>query len=777
MFPGPGREMFERYSHLVIHHPYGVVLSVLLVVVALCLRLPDLQVTTDLRVFFSEDNPQLQAFEATETTYGQQDNILFYLAPRQGDVFTPSLLTLVHELTELAWQFPYSRRVSSLSNHQYTYAEGDHLITEDLVSGPIPGPVEELDRIRTIALSEISLVGNLLARDGRATAINVLLTLPADNQAANEEVTHHARRVAAELRQRYPDVEILISGSAAANVELGEAVEQDLRQLVVVSYLVIVVGLLLLLRSLGATIITVLLISFSILSAMGVYAWLGRTLTPVAGFVPSIVMTIAVADSVHILVSYFFTRNQGGDRIAAVREALRINAMPVFITSLTTIIGVLMLNFSDSPPYRDLGNMVAIGVFFAYLFSMLLIPALLMILPVGQRKNHQPMKQSIDRFADWVIGHRHRLLYGIGFVVALFTAFIGNNRLTERWHDYFDHTFPERQAIEAINARLSGVHALRYSVDTGRQDGINDPAYLVALDQFVQWYRQQEEVAYVAAISDTLKRLNKSMHGDDPDRYHLPESPELTAQYLLFYELSLPLGLGLENVISQGRSATQMVVVVHKTHSEKLLELDRRARAWAQENIPQLGVEEATGLDMVFAHINHRNIRGLLQGTALALVLISLVLIAVLRSLRLGLISMLPNLAPAALAYGTWGLLVGEIDLSASVVITMTLGIVVDDTVHFLSKYLRARREKNLDAPEGIRYAFHTVGVALTITTVVLVSGFLVLTLSHFSPTSTTGTLLAITLAFALLIDFLLLPPLLMRVDHANADKQSMLLK
>ncbi|MFW2372156.1 MAG: efflux RND transporter permease subunit [Gammaproteobacteria bacterium] len=760
--------MFERYAQFVINRPYWVLLTVFILVLLLAARLPQLTVTSDMRVFFSDDNPQLQAFELTEASYGRQDNVFVYIAPRQGDIFIKEILTLVHELTELGWQFPYSRRVNSLSNYQHTYAESDTVTTEYLYESPDSLTEKSIADIKAIALNEIDLVDNLVAKDGRATAINILLNLPDDNQAANDIVTHHARAIVEGFSQHYPDVELRITGSAPANTALGEAVQQDLRQLVITSYIIIIVGLLFLIRSYTGTFITLLVISFSIIGAMGIYAWLGRVLTPVAGFVPSIVMTIAVADSVHILVSYFFEYGQGKSKQGAVHEALRINVMPIFITTITTIIGVLMLNFSDSPPYRDLGNMVAIGVAFAFVFTLLLMPALLMILPTRRVEKRQLYKHRINRFADWVIHHRKRLLIGVGLSAAMFTLFISQNVLTERWHDYFDLSFNERQAIEAINQNLTGVHAFRYSIDTNKDDGINDPAYLQDLDRFTQWYRQQQGVAYVTSITDTLKRLNKNMHDDDPAWHRLPDQRDLTAQYLLLYELSLPFGLGLDNIINQRRSATQLVVLLNKTHSEKLLEIDRQARAWAAIYTPELIVEEATGLDMVFANINHRNIRSLLQGTVLALVIISLVLIGVLRSIQLGLISMLPNLAPAALAYGTWGLLVGEIDLSASVVITMTLGIVVDDTVHFMMKYLRARREKSLDAREGIRYAFNTVGVALTITTVVLVSGFFVLTFSHFSPTSTTGALLAITLSFALLVDFLLLPPLLMAVDKGD---------
>jgi predicted RND superfamily exporter protein len=302
-------------------------------------------------------------------------------------------------------------------------------------------------------------------------------------------------------------------------------------------------------------------------------------------------------------------------------------------------------------------------------------------------------------------------------------------------------------------------------LDTEVDQGINDPAYLAAVDRFAEWYREQPGVSHVTKITDVIKRLNMNMHGDDPEWYRLPQSRELAAQYLLLYELSLPQGLGLENSINVSRSATQFIVAIEKTDSEQLITLDRKAKAWLRAHAPEIRLAEGTGLDMVFAHINHRNIRSLLAGVALALVLISLLLIVALRSVKLGLMSLVTNLAPAGLAYGTWGLFVGWIDLSASVVMCMSLGIVVDDTVHFLSKYLRARREQRLSAAEGMRYAFNTVGVALCITSAVLVAGFLVLGASHFSPTWTTGILIAVTLSYALVIDFLFLPPLLLALD------------
>ena len=152
---------------------------------------------------------------------------------------------------------------------------------------------------------------------------------------------------------------------------------------------------------------------------------------------------------------------------------------------------------------------------------------------------------------------------------------------------------------------------------------------------------------------------------------------------------------------------------------------------------------------------------------------LSFLMIFALRSLKLGLISFLPNLLPAVVAFGVWGVLNGVVNLGLSVVVGMTLGIVVDDSIHFLSKYRRARREKNLGTEDAIKYAFSSVGRALVVTTVILVIGFLVLSTSAFEMNSSMGLLTAITILLALIIDFFMLPPLLLWLDRDKDDSAS----
>jgi len=291
---------------------------------------------------------------------------------------------------------------------------------------------------------------------------------------------------------------------------------------------------------------------------------------------------------------------------------------------------------------------------------------------------------------------------------------------------------------------------------------------LKKVDQFADWYRQQPETKHVNVITDTFKRLNKNMHGDDPAYYKLPEERDLAAQYLLLYEMSLPYGLDLNNQVNVDKSATRISITLGTLSTKNILELELRAEAWLKENAPEMLTTGASP-SVMFAHIGERNIRSMLTGTVVALILISMILMVALRSVKMGLISLVPNLIPAAIAFGVWGLFVGEVGLALSVVVTMTLGIVVDDTVHFISKYLRAQRENNLNSQDAVRYAFANVGVALWVTSLLLIAGFLVLTLSAFELNSGMGLLTAITIGVALAVDFLFLPTLLMKLEGKKA--------
>jgi len=717
--------------------------------------------STNYRVFFSPQNPQLQAFESLQRIYIREDNLSIVVRPHDGDVFRPDLLRAVQALTAEAWQVPYATRVDSITNFQNSTADGDDLAVRDLVPAGSPLDTADLARIRAAALAEPLLRDRLIAPDGRTLSVNITVTLPLQSESEVPDAMARARALVDGFQQAHPEVRVALTGSVALNHAFSESAEGDIATLVPLMYLVLLLVMGLLLRSFAGTLATLAVIGLSAVTAMGLTGWLGIMLTPPSVTAPTIILTLAIADSIHILVTMLQLMRRGADQRTALVESLKVNFEPVFLTSLTTLIGFLSLNFSDAPPFRDLGNITAIGVAAAWVYSIAFLPALMAILPVRVKQRPIGYSSAMDRLAGLVVGRRRAVLAGMGLVVVGLVAQVPRIELNDQFVNYFDESIRFRRDTDFAMQHLSGIYQAQWSLPAPGPGGISDPDYLARVEAFATWLRARDSVVHVQTLTDIVKRLNRNMHGDDPDWYRLPGERELAAQYLLLFEMSLPYGLDLNNQVNVDKSATRIVATLENITTNELRELDGEAAAWLRDNLPSAAGTTASGPFVMFAYIAQRNIEGMLTGTFVAFVLISATLMLALRSARLGLISLVPNLVPAFMAFGVWSLLVGKIGLASSVVTATSLGIVVDATVHFLSKYQRARRAGD-DPEAAVRYAFSTVGTALWVTTAVLIAGFAVLSLSSFEINAAMGQLTAITLFMGIVADFLLLPTLLL---------------
>ncbi len=754
----------DRYIDAVLRRRWPTVLLALVVMLAVASGASLLGFSNDHRDLFSEDNPQLAAFDALENTYSKSTVALIAVAPREGSVFTREALAAIEELTEEAWQTPRSIRVNSLTNHNHSEAEGDDLLVAPLVEDARVLNDADIARIRRIALETPELAGRLVSRDGRVGALAITFALPDDSEGALVEVTDGVSAMLDEARARHPDIRYYITGDIPLSRAVADAARNDIKTLFPLIFLVILVMTALLLRSAVATLAIIATLLFTVGTTMGFAGWIGTVMTPVDGAVPAIVITLAVAHSIHIATSALSALSLGMDRREAVAESLRANALPVFLSAVTTAIGFLSLNTSDSPPFRTLGNLTAFGVLCTFVYSMTLLPALLAILPLRARPGGGRSSAFFDRFGAFVVARRTPLLVSTALLAAVLAVGVGRIEFTENWTRYFDESYEFRRDTDFVIANLTGLETWEYSLSAGREDGIADPDYLRKVDAFAGWLRKQSEVSHVQAFPDIMKRLNRNMHGDDPAYYRLPDTPEQAAQYLLLFEFSLPAGSDLNDRIDVAKSATRLTATARGSISAKDQRgLDARAQAWLRTNAPQLATE-ATGISMVTAHLSQRNINGLLIGMAIAMGLISLILLWVFKSVRLGLISLVPNFLPLIMGFGVWGYFVGSTGLGASVTAVFAFGIIVDDTIHFLSQYRRSRSE-GLAAPEAVRATFRTVGRALWTTTAAVALGFLVLVGSGFESSWTLGAMTSITVVFALLADFLLLPPLLMALD------------
>lgn len=569
--------MKERYTQWILQHRLVVIVLALIAVAVMASGVRNLYFTTDYRVFFSKENPQLKAFEALQDTYSKNDNILFVIAPKNKQVFARETLAMLEELTDAAWQIPYSNRVDSITNFQHTRAEGDDLVVEDLVTDAGRLSDEQLRSIKHIALNEPLLLDRLISPTAEVTGVNVILQLPGKAQHLEvPEASQFATEIVERLRKQYPDIDIYMTGMVTMNNAFSQASQKDIKTLVPLMFVAVIIILAILLRSFSAIFVTVVVILLSIISAMGLTGWIGIGLSPPTTSAPTIILTIAVANCVHILMTFLQVLRGSHDKRQSMHESLRVNFQPVFLTSLTTTMGFMSMNFSDAPPFRDLGNIVAMGVVVSFFLSVTLLPACMTLLPVKPSRQSDPGRW-MKNFAEFVIHQRNRLVIFMLALIILLVAFIPRNELNDEYVKYFDTSIDFRRDTDFATQNLTGIYIIEYSLSAGESGAIAEPEYLRRLDAFANWYRQQDEVLHVNVLTDTMKRLNKNMHADAEEWYRLPDERTLAAQYLLLYELSLPYGLDLNNQINVDKSATRMVVSLESLSTNQLLAVEQRA--------------------------------------------------------------------------------------------------------------------------------------------------------------------------------------------------------
>ncbi|WP_299519288.1 efflux RND transporter permease subunit [Winogradskyella sp.] len=753
-----------RYASWVVKRKW-LVLALSIVIMVLCgYGFSTLGFNADSKVFFSKENPQLQAFEALENVYSKDDNILIAVEARDGNIFTKEHLTALKTLVDSAWLTPYSFRVDAITNYQYTRADGDDLYVSDLVGNVNDLNPSTIENIKKVTLAEPLLYNRLINDKGSITGINISTKLPADSEALNEAVTY-IRGVVSSWSEAHPNLNTYMSGNMMLSNAFSESAQSDGQTLIPLVFLIFLIMIYVTTRSISGTISAILVVFFSISCALGIAGILGIDLTSVSANTPIVISTLAIADCIHILITTIQQMRKGKAKNQAIIESLRLNTVPVFITSITTIIGFLSLNTGDVPPFADFGNISAMGMFFALVFALTMLPALLAILPMKVKAvSETDLKKSsfYTKFGDFVVAQRTPILISSIVLIALGSVFMIKNELNDEYLEYFDESISFRTDSEFINNNLTGIYSLEFSIGAGEAEKINDPVYLQKLEDFATFAKAQPEVIHVSSFSEVSKKINKAMHGDDVSFYGIPKSQQEAAQYLLLYELSLPYGLDLNNQVNVDKSETRFTLTLKDLSSSEMIGFTKKMENWLKDNTPDYMHATGTSQPLIFAYLSARQLKSLVSGSLISAVLITLILILSFRSLKYGLVSMIPNIAPAIIGFGIWYFYLGYVNLGMTAVFGMTLGIIVDDTVHFISKYLRAKREMGLETRQAIEYSFSTVGKAIVSTTLVLCVGFIVLAQSSFLLNAALASITTIVIMAALVIVLVTLPAVLL---------------
>ena len=729
----------------------------------------------DFRHMFGEENRDLMTLDKIEAEFLQADNVVFLIKPANNKVFNKSTLEKVEALTDTLWETPYSIRVDSVSNYQRSSSTDDVFTVEPLIEEAAALTQADVDSIQAFARQDAYLKKGLVSSAENVTSMIVTLALPMDpikRLPAVIEMVGYLNDVKAKLLADNPGMEAHFMGGPSLEASMVDVVKDDLGTLMPITVIVSFFTLGLLLRSGTSVMGTIFIIITANVFTMGVAGWMGYSLTPTSMMAPMMVLVLAMADSVHVLTQYIVAFRQGNTKEDAMKISLESNMVPIILTSVTTAIGFLGMNFSESPAFHDFGNITAMGVLFAFVYTVTYLPGIVLAFPM--EPNEKPLKLTpmMESYARFVIKRQKPLLWGGAFMIPIVCAFIPQNELNDNIIEYFDDSMPLSEAVSFANEHLSGFQYILFSLDSKEEGGANEPEFLTKVDEFSEWIRAQNNVSHVFSYVDIMLNLNKAMHNDDDAFKTVPDSRELAAQYLLLYEMSLPAGNDLTRDVNADRSAVRLMISLNTMPNKELTALDRSAQKWWQDNAPQFAYTGGGSRSLMFANIGQIIVMDMIFGSSVALFFITLIILVGIRSIKYGVISLIPNILPAAIVYGAWGFLVGEVNQAAAMTFSISLGLVVDDTVHFLTKYIKARHAGKT-SEESIYYSFSTAGAALLVTSAAIIAGQMVLMLSSFVPNQTMAIMLSSILGIALLLDFSILPPVLLLIDKKKEAKQA----
>ena len=746
------------------YRPLCIIIS-LLILAGLAQGLSKINFNPDINAFFPENDTLTTSHLSIEDTYSSMDNAVIGIGVKEGTVFTNEVLSLIEDLTERAWKTPHSLRVDSLSNYSYVSADGDDLYIEPFLEGSSTYDLKTLKEKELIIEEEELAYGAIISKDKKTSLINIVFDPPRkDIEAEYQESLNYVLGFLEEARKNHSEVDLIISGIVYMEYQSPMLLKAQMPKLMPTAILVILLTLFLLLRSLVAVAGSFLVILMSVVSAMGSIGFMSGDIAQPFIMVPILIATLAVADCVHLFTLYFQNLDSSRKSKEAMLESLKLNLQPLFLTSLTTAIGFLSLNLAPVEPLRGIGNGVAVGVFLAFIFTVLLLAPIVSYFNVKQSKNINFQKNIARKLGRFSIKNYKRLLVIVPVISCFLMAFIPLNKTNDNPLEFYSERYTTSAADSKwISQRIGGTFPVSYELNS--QGIVSDPEFLREVDKFSEWLASNKEVLHVSSLSKIMKNLNKTLHGKQEEWNIIPTEPDLSAQYLFFYEMSLPYGLDLTNSISQNKESIKLVASLKELGSLEYREFAKRVENYASQNMPEDMVSIGTGTRPIFAFMSNMLITQLIYALGIGIVLITATIILFFRSLRYGMLTSVTNLLPIGVAFGIWAIVSGEISMLVGIGMGTTLGIIVDFTVHFLSKYLHARRQKNLSAEEAVEYAFETVGFALIITSFSLILGFLVLLQAFFIPIH--GFVLFSSIAFlsALIIDLLLFPALLITWD------------
>lgn len=757
------------------HHWLSIVL-VLAIFLPLVLQLPHLTMDTSNEAFFRPDDKVLVDYNEFRNQFGKDEFIVITISG--ADIFTMDLLEKLRNLhQDLETNVPYVDKITSLVNIRNTRGEGDELIVEDFLE-TWPENEAEIAVLKKRA-AENSLYENfILNKENSMTAIIIkpLACNPDTEDLRQEEgscqpMTNEQNKemVAsiAPILARYDTAgfTVAVSGMPIVIEYLNHTLDKDLQVIIPMTFVVVILFLAILFRRFSGVIYPIVVFVLSLVSAVGIMAALRLDMTNITTILPSFLLVVSISDAVHVLALFYPEYQKTGNKEEAVVAAMSRAGLPILMTSLTTAGGMVSFMAAKIVPIADLGIVIPTAVFLALFYTVFLLPAFLAIFPVKRKENHEARKKQLDGFFIFLARftcNRQGVVIGFsGCLLVLAVVGIANLRFEHNALKWFPRDSKIRMDTEKIDQQMGGTVSFDVIIDTGKADGLYNSDFINALEASVQKFSGYATkdlfVGKVLALTMVLKETNRALHENRQEFYSLPKSSDLIAQELFVFQLSG--SDDLDELVDQQFSKTRFTMHVPYRDTSKYKKFVNDVEADLHNRFPDC-VITATGVNALFVEILNNVMKTMARSYTIALILISLLMIVMLGKIRMGLLSMIPNLFPILMVMGLMGWLGIPLDLGTVLIGSISIGLVVDDTIHFLHHFGK-QYDQCGDPLLATEKTLKTVGRAMLVTSLVLVGGFLCNLFSDLNVNKNIGFLLAATILIALVTDFLLTPALL----------------
>jgi len=765
-----------RFSNFIVTKPFK---AIGLFFVVLLLFLPgilSIESKWSPRIWFDNDHPEILRLDRFEQQFGSDTFISVGVYHPDG-IFKESSLKTLKILTEKLWLVDDVIRVESLSNYNFISAEGD-----DIIIAPFLDDINSKNEalLKERALGDDVLPDFFVSRDGTYTLAYAYLIPGLDGEEPDfSGVVDQVRKLVEELKMSAEgqDLKYYILGPAAGNDAFREVSTSDNMNLIPFMFSFIVLLLYLQFRSFTTLVLSLGLIGTTIGVTFGAMGHLGIIFNSLLGAIPGVLLAICIADAVHILTSYFHFRKEGLNSFESIRYSLTKNFQPTILTSISTAISFFSITRTDIAPIRDLGILCGFGTVVAWLFTYLILGALISYLspfldkyPVKSfdfdflfSSKGGPRKRASSRLmAKWIFKGRWPIIITFVLFSGASVYIALQNEVNSDPMKYFHESVVIRKAYDFTATKLDGLRGIELVVDSGKEGGIKDPEFLNRLDSYMNWLVEDPDITRVRSAREIIKKMNQTLYGGKKEEYRIPDTQKAVAELLFLYQMSLPQGMDLNNQFTLDNRRLRIKVTWRLETSK---ESETKANLITKEASRfNLNVETG-GNAPIYLSMNQLVVKTFFTSMAMALCLVSLLLFIVYRDLLISTLAMLPNLIPLLFGGALMQLLGKPIDIGTSIVCTVCLGIAVDDTIHFVSSF-KQYRASGLNQLDAITETFLITGKALVVTTILLVVGFGAFLFADFVPNRNFGMLCSMILALALVTDLLFLPALLLVIDR-----------